>query len=75
MADPTRLLRGVTDKRVRGLLREAARNGAVLSFTGSGHIKVATRMGATFAAVTPRSPHSYRHLERALRSIGALPRQ
>lgn len=64
------VLRGVTDKKVREVLRAAERAGCTLSWTGKGHIRVETPQGVYFTGGTPSDHRAATRLRAGLRARG-----
>ncbi len=67
MSDP---LKGVTDKTVRAVLRDARRAGCEIRWTGKGHIRVDTPGGPVFVGGTPGDQKVATHLRVILRRKG-----
>lgn len=71
MTDPARVLRGVTNREVRDVLRRAMRAGCSVSITGATHVRVVTPSGvAVMAGTTPSSRYAHKKLTGALRRNG-----
>lgn len=71
MTDAGRVLKGVTDKDSRAVLKRAVRAGCTVEITNSQHVKVTTPSGAIIRTGLTSSDHrAHRYLERDLRRAG-----
>lgn len=64
------VLRGVTDKHVRQVLRRAQRLGCEITITNGGHLRIETPNGPYFTGITPGDRKGFLRLKSGLRQKG-----